>query len=78
MIGYLNYLHSRDRKIRAGLSLIKNQDHSEGKVCNKNGVLIIFVVKLWPSYCLVLNMVYLCSLANIVVYFFSKVHFLFL
>lgn len=67
MIENLNYLHPRGRKIGAKLSLIKNQNHSESKaVKNENRVLIIFVVKAWPSHCPVLNFVYLRCLGNTV------------
>lgn len=46
VIRYLNHLHATGRKIRAGPSLLKNGDHSEGKVVsNENRVLIIFRVK---------------------------------
>lgn len=73
VIEYLYYLHPRGRKIRAELSLIKNRNHSEGKVVkDEKGVLIIFVVKVWPGHCPVLNVVYLCSLGNTVDWFLNK------
>lgn len=76
---YLNYLHARGRKIRAELSSIKNQKHSEGQVVkNENGVLIIFVVKTWPSHCPVLHVVYLRSLGNTIDWFLNKASFPFL
>ena len=62
---------------KAVLSLLKNGDHSEGKLLAMCQEAIIFIVKMWPRHCPVLNVVYLWFLAKTAVWFFSNANFSF-